>query len=86
MSLLGAIGVVAALRGIGFVGMIVGVHTPIALLLPYVALAAPFVLGYLAISRGAHHRAAGRSSPMPSRAIDASAWRSAPAPLMGQSS
>jgi lipopolysaccharide export system permease protein len=52
MSLLGAIGVVAALRGLGFVGMIAGVHTPIALLLPYIALAAGAVLGYLAISRG----------------------------------
>jgi lipopolysaccharide export system permease protein len=52
MSLLGAISVVSALRGIGFVGMIAGVHTPIALLLPYLALATSFVLGYLAISRG----------------------------------
>jgi lipopolysaccharide export system permease protein len=52
MSLLGAISVVAALRGIGFVGMIAGVHTPMALLLPYVALVAGSVLGYLAISRG----------------------------------
>jgi lipopolysaccharide export system permease protein len=52
MSLIGAISVVAALRGLGFVGMIAGVHTPIALLLPYVALTAAFVLGYFAISRG----------------------------------
>lgn len=52
MSLMGAISVVAALRGLGFVGMIAGVHTPIALLLPYLALVATFVLGYLAISRG----------------------------------
>ena len=52
MSLLGAISAVAALRGLGFVGMIAGVHTPIALLLPYLALAAAFVLGYFAISRG----------------------------------
>src|SRR5262249_25647312 len=52
MSLLGAISVVAALRGLGFVGMIAGVHTPIALVLPYLALAAAFVLGYFAISRG----------------------------------
>jgi lipopolysaccharide export system permease protein len=44
--------VVSALRGLGFIGMIAGVHTPIALLLPYVALAASYVLGYLAISRG----------------------------------
>jgi len=52
MSLLGAIGAVAALRGIGFVGMIAGVHTPVALVLPYIALVAGSVLGYLAISRG----------------------------------
>jgi len=52
MSLLGAISLVSALRGLGFVGMIAGVHTPIALLLPYLALLAAFVLGYFAISRG----------------------------------
>ena len=52
VSLMGAISVVAALRGLGFVGMIAGVHTPIALLLPYLALLTAFVLGYLAISRG----------------------------------
>jgi lipopolysaccharide export system permease protein len=52
MSLMGAIGVVSALRGLGFVGMIAGVHTPIVLVLPYLALSAAFVLGYLAISRG----------------------------------
>jgi lipopolysaccharide export system permease protein len=52
MSLMGAISAVAALRGLGFVGMIAGVHTPIALLLPYLALTAAFVLGYFAISRG----------------------------------
>jgi lipopolysaccharide export system permease protein len=51
MSLMGAIGVVAALRGIGFVGMIAGVHTPLALALPYLALITSFVLGYFAISR-----------------------------------
>src|ERR1700730_13081811 len=45
MSLLGAIGVVSALRGLGFIGMIAGVHTPIALLLPYIALAVGSVLG-----------------------------------------
>jgi lipopolysaccharide export system permease protein len=52
MSLLAAVGVVAALRGLGFTGMIAGVHTPLALLLPYIALAAGSLLGYLAISRG----------------------------------
>jgi lipopolysaccharide export system permease protein len=52
MSLMGAIGVVSALRGLGFIGMIAGVHTPIALALPYLALIATFALGYYAISRG----------------------------------
>jgi lipopolysaccharide export system permease protein len=52
MSLMGAIGVVATLRGVGFIGMIAGVHTPIALVLPYLGLIATFVLGYIAISRG----------------------------------
>jgi lipopolysaccharide export system permease protein len=52
MSLLGAISAVAALRGLGFVGTIAGVHSPLALLLPYLALIATFVLGYVAISRG----------------------------------
>jgi lipopolysaccharide export system permease protein len=51
-SLLAAIGMVAAVRGIGFVAMVAGVHTPIVLALPYVALAGALVLGYLGISRG----------------------------------
>jgi lipopolysaccharide export system permease protein len=52
LSLLGAISAVAALRGIGFAGMIAGVHTPAALLLPYLGLLTAFGLGYLVISRG----------------------------------
>ena len=52
MSLLGAMGAVAVLRGLGFIGMIAGVHTPLALALPYAGMIAAFVLGYLAISRG----------------------------------
>jgi hypothetical protein len=32
--------------------MIAGVHTPVALVLPYIGLAASFVMGYWAISRG----------------------------------
>jgi lipopolysaccharide export system permease protein len=51
-SLFAAIGVVAMLRGLGFVGMSMGVQTPIALAIPYIALTAAFVLGYLAIARG----------------------------------
>jgi lipopolysaccharide export system permease protein len=52
LSLIGAISATAMLRGVGFIGMIAGVHTPIALALPYLALLATFVLGYFAISRG----------------------------------
>ena len=52
MSLMGAISAVATLRALGFVGMIAGVHTPVALMLPYLGLIATFVLGYYAISRG----------------------------------
>jgi hypothetical protein len=52
MSLLGAIGVAAALRGLGFAGMIAGVKTPVALALPYLALVASSALGYFAIARG----------------------------------
>jgi len=52
MSMLAAIGVMSALRGIGFAGMLAGVHTPLALVLPYLALSAAFVLGYFTISRG----------------------------------
>jgi lipopolysaccharide export system permease protein len=51
-SMLAAIGVMVALRGIGFAGMLAGVRTPIALALPYLALTAAFVLGYFTISRG----------------------------------
>jgi lipopolysaccharide export system permease protein len=51
-SMLAAIGVMVALRGIGFAGMLAGVRTPVALLLPYLALSASFVLGYFTISRG----------------------------------
>ena len=50
-SLFAAIGVISALRGIGFAGMIGGVHTPIALVLPYLALIAACVFGYFSISR-----------------------------------
>jgi lipopolysaccharide export system permease protein len=50
-SLLGAIGAISALRGIGFAGMIGGVHAPILLVLPYIALISACALGYLSISR-----------------------------------
>ncbi|HEY7245486.1 MAG TPA: LPS export ABC transporter permease LptF [Xanthobacteraceae bacterium] len=52
LSLLGAAGAVSALRGLGFVGMIAGVHSPLALVLPYIGLVVSFLLGYWAISRG----------------------------------
>jgi lipopolysaccharide export system permease protein len=52
MSLIGAASAAGVLRGIGFLGMIAGVNTPAALLLPYIALIAAFGLGYIAIVRG----------------------------------
>jgi lipopolysaccharide export system permease protein len=52
LSLLSAISAVAALRGIGFVGTLAGVNTPVVLALPYLALIAAFILGYWGIARG----------------------------------
>lgn len=52
MSLLSAIVVVAVLRFTGFASMVFGVKSPPALAIQYVALAAAFVLGLRAISRG----------------------------------
>ena len=52
MSFVSAILAVAALRGIGFVGTLSGVHTPIPLVTPYLALIATFALGYWGIARG----------------------------------
>jgi len=52
MSLLSAIAAIAALRFTGFASMVFGVKSPSALALQYVALAAAFVLGLRAISRG----------------------------------
>jgi len=44
--------VAAALRGIGFVGMLAGAQNPAALAVPYVALIATLILGYWGIARG----------------------------------
>jgi hypothetical protein len=52
MSLLGAIGAIGMVRGVGFVGTIVGTRSPAALLLPYLALALALGLGAWGISRG----------------------------------
>lgn len=52
MSLIGAIAVVALLRGLGFVGTVAGPHVPVLLIVPYLALLAAFVLSIWAISRG----------------------------------
>jgi lipopolysaccharide export system permease protein len=52
LSLLSAIGAVAILRGLGFVGLLAGTRVPAALLIPYVALAAALAFGYWGISRG----------------------------------
>jgi lipopolysaccharide export system permease protein len=53
MSLISAVAAIAVLRFTGFASMVFGVKTPPALALQYVALAAAFVLGLRAISRGA---------------------------------
>jgi lipopolysaccharide export system permease protein len=52
VSLMMAIGAVAALRGIGFVGAIYGAREPGVLMLPYGALLFAFALGGWAIARG----------------------------------
>jgi lipopolysaccharide export system permease protein len=52
LSLFSAIGAVAILRGMGFVGLLAGSRVPAALLIPYVALAVALVFGYRSISRG----------------------------------
>jgi len=53
MSMISAIGVAALVRGTGFVGTIFGARNPIALVVPYIGIAAAFVLGGWAITRGA---------------------------------
>ncbi len=52
MSLLGAIGALSLVRGAGFIGTILGTRSPVALLLPYLALAIALGLGAWGISRG----------------------------------
>jgi lipopolysaccharide export system permease protein len=52
MSFVSAALAVSALRGIGFVGTIMGAQRPIALVVPYLAIALTFVLGTWAILRG----------------------------------
>jgi len=52
MSFVSAALAVSLLRGIGFVGTILGAQRPITLLIPYVALALTFVFGTWAILRG----------------------------------
>jgi lipopolysaccharide export system permease protein len=52
LSLLGAIGMVSALRGAGFVGTIAGPHLPAALFIPYATFLVALGLGAWAISRG----------------------------------
>jgi hypothetical protein len=47
-----AIAVVALIRGLGFVGTISGANSSFALLVPYLGLAAAFILGGWAMTRG----------------------------------
>jgi lipopolysaccharide export system permease protein len=52
MSLVTAVALASALRGIGFVGVISGGRTPAAIALPYLSLLVAFALGIWGISRG----------------------------------
>jgi len=52
MSFISAALAVSALRGIGFVGTIMGAQRPFTLVIPYVAMALTFVFGIWAILRG----------------------------------
>jgi lipopolysaccharide export system permease protein len=52
LSLVSAIALVAAIRGLGFVGTISGANSSVALIVPYLALAVAFVLGGWAMARG----------------------------------
>ena len=52
MSLISAIVVVGVVRGLGFVGTISGAKSPLALAVPYLGIAAAFILGGWAIARG----------------------------------
>jgi lipopolysaccharide export system permease protein len=52
MSLISAVAAISALRFTGFASMVFGVKSPPALALQYIALAAAFILGLRAISRG----------------------------------
>jgi hypothetical protein len=44
--------VVAIVRGLGFVGTVAGAHSSFSLAVPYLGLAAAFVLGGWAMARG----------------------------------
>ena len=52
MSLMSAVAVVALVRGVGFVGTISGARSSTALIVPYLGIAAAFILGGWAIMRG----------------------------------
>ena len=52
MSLVSAIAVVTLVRGLGFVGTISGAQSSLALVVPYLGLAAAFLLGGWAMTRG----------------------------------
>jgi lipopolysaccharide export system permease protein len=52
MSLVSAVALVAIIRGLGFVGTISGANSSAALLVPYLGLAAAFILGCWAMKRG----------------------------------
>jgi lipopolysaccharide export system permease protein len=52
MSLVGALVAISILRSIGFVGALAGSNTPVALAIPYIAIAVVIALGIWGIARG----------------------------------
>jgi lipopolysaccharide export system permease protein len=52
MSFIGAVLAVSLLRGVGFVGTLAGAQNPLAVVIPYLALAAACGLGMWGIARG----------------------------------
>jgi lipopolysaccharide export system permease protein len=52
MSVVSAVAIVALVRGLGFVGTISGAQSSFALVVPYLGLAAAFILGVWAMMRG----------------------------------
>jgi lipopolysaccharide export system permease protein len=84
MSLVGAVAVATALRGLGFVGTLGGVKTPILLGVPYVLLTFSIIAGYLGIARGLIIEPPAFISDLATRLAEM--WTERTAKLMGQTS